>query len=66
VDFFDAIHYFDVADVEIHPRADRAQHGLELARAAMHLEAQLHQPLDHGLDLLFRCLLLHCDDHLSS
>jgi hypothetical protein len=52
------------SEVEIFLAAHPAQHGVHHAGGAVHIEAQLHQALDHALDLPLRGALLHDDDHL--
>ena len=53
---------FQFADIKIHPRAHRSQHGIAHTRAAVHLETHLHQVLDDLLNLFLAGRLLHGDD----
>ena len=55
--------HLDIADVEIGPGAHRTQDRLPRPRAAVHLEAHLHQASDHLLNLLFACGFLHGNNH---
>ena len=59
--FLDALHHLEDRQVEIVLAADPAQHGVDHAGGAVHVEAQLHQAVDHVLDLLFGGALLHHD-----
>ncbi len=59
--FLHALHHLEDRQVEIVLAAHAAQHGVDHAGGAVHVEPQLHQPLDHGIDLLFGGALLHDD-----
>ena len=43
---------FKIAGVKVHPRANRGQHGLTLARSAVNRKAHPDQVFYHLLDLL--------------
>ena len=47
------------AEVEIVLAAHAAEHGVDHAGGAVHVEAHLHQAVDHRLDLRFGGALLH-------
>src|ERR1019366_8797817 len=59
--FFDTLHDLEDGDVEIVLAADPAEHGVDHARGAVHVEFEIHQPIDHVLDLLFSGAFLHDD-----
>src|ERR1035441_8844460 len=61
VGFLDALHDLKNGDVEIVLAADPAEHGVDYARGAVHIEFQIHQAIDHVLDLLFGGAFLHDD-----
>ena len=54
---------FQIAGVEINPRANRGQHGLPLTGGAMYGKAHPDQVFDHLLDLLVRRCVLHGNNH---
>jgi hypothetical protein len=63
MDFLHAGKQFEIANVEINPRADGAQDSHARARRPVHLEPQFHEVLD---DLLYQRLLgafLHGNNH---
>ncbi len=60
-DFLHAFHQFDDGGVEILAAADAAQHGVDHAGGAMHVEAVFDQAGDHFLDLRLGGALLHDD-----
>ena len=59
--FLDALHDLEDREVEIVPAADPAEHCVDQARGAMHVEAEIHQAADYVLNLFFGGALLH--DH---
>ena len=61
VGFLDALHHLEDGEVEIVLAADAAEHGVDHAGGAVHVEAEIHQAIDHVLDLLFGGALLHDD-----
>jgi hypothetical protein len=61
VRFLDAVHHLEDGEVEFFLAAHPAQHGVDHAGGAVHIEAQLHQAVDHPLDLPLRGALLHDD-----
>src|ERR1035437_6613101 len=61
VGFLDALHDFKDGEVELVLAADAAEHGVDQARGAGHVEAEIHQAIDDVLDLLFGGALLHDD-----
>ena len=61
VGFLDAFHDLEDGEVEIVLAADAAEHGVDHAGGAVHVEAEIHQAIDHVLDLLFGGALLHDD-----
>ncbi len=63
VDVFHAGKDFEIAGIEINPRADRGQHRLPLPGSAMHGEPHPYQVFHHLLDLLIRRCVLHGNNH---
>ena len=59
VRFLHALHHLEHREVEIVLAAHAAEHGVDHARGAMHVEAHLDHAVDHALDLLFGGALLH-------
>ena len=59
--FLDAVHHFEDGGIEIVPAADAAQHRVDHAGGAMHVESELDQAIDHVLNLRFGGALLHDD-----
>ena len=51
----------NIGRIEIVLAAHAAEHGVHHAGGAVHVEAQIHQAVDHVLDLLFGGALLHHD-----
>ncbi len=66
MDLLDAGQKFKVADVEVHLRAHRSQHGHARARGTVYLEAHLHQVFNHLLNLALIRRFLHCNDHKNA
>ena len=58
---FDAIHHLEDFEIELALAANAAQNRVDHAGGAVHIEAQLHQAIDHRLDLLLGRALLHYD-----
>src|SRR5437867_302780 len=58
----DTFQYFEIHRIEI-ARADAAEHGVQDAGRAVYVETQIHQPVDHGLNLRFGSAFLHYDYH---
>jgi hypothetical protein len=44
-------------------RSDTSQNRLDRACGAVNIEAELHHPLDHTLDMFLCCMVLHRYDH---
>ena len=61
VSFLDAFHHLEDGEIEIVLAADAAEHGVDHAGGAVHVEAEIHQAIDHVFDLLFGGALLHDD-----
>src|SRR6185312_10289309 len=58
--------HLELDHIEVRGCAHAGKDRLLCAGGPVHVEAQLHHPLDHGLDVLLGCGLLHCDNHCSS
>ena len=55
-----ARHHLEFSRFKI-ARAHAAEYRMHHARGPVHVEAELHQPVDHRLNLRFGCALLHHD-----
>ena len=59
VGFLDALHDLKDFEIEIVLAADAAEHGVDDSGGTVDVEAEIHQAIDHMLDLLFGGALLH-------
>src|ERR1700734_600373 len=57
--------HFELGDVEAGRGSDGGQDGLKLSGGAMDVNAGLFHGADHGVNLLFSCFFLHCDNHFA-
>jgi hypothetical protein len=63
MDFLHSRQQFQVANIKIDSRSHRAQHGLSRPRRPVHLKPQLHQVLNHLLNLPLVRNVLHRNNH---
>ena len=61
VGFLDAFHHLENGEVEFVFPSHAAQHGVDHAGGAVHIEAEVDQPVNDVFDLLFSGVLLHYD-----
>jgi hypothetical protein len=58
-----AMQHLELHHIEVRRRAHPGEDGLVRAGGAVNVEPELHHALDHVLNLLLGCLVLHCDNH---
>jgi hypothetical protein len=66
VHFLHAVHHLEHGQVELALAAHAAEQRVNHAGGAVHIEAHLHQAVDHRLDLRLGGALLHHDYHVFS